>query len=210
MPNNLVKIDKLFYFCNVIYLNTHPEELDIDLALNRVSAQRREAALRFLREMDRKLSLAAFLLLQEALAKEYGITEPPVLAFGPHGKPFLRDYPHIHFNLSHCSRAALCVVGDAPVGCDVETVTTPLDRDLLDHCFNPREREAILAAERPEVAFCTLWTRKEAFLKWTGEGLTDLLPDLLFSPEAAAARFRSVVSPDATFVYTLCQGKNNA
>ena len=194
----------------MIYLNTHPEELDIDLALNRVSSQRREAALRFLRERDRKLSLAAFLLLQEALAKEYGIPAPPVLAFGPHGKPFLRDYPHIHFNLSHCSRAALCVVGDAPVGCDVETVTPPLDRDLLDHCCHPRERKAILAAERPEVAFCTLWTRKEAFLKWTGEGLTDHLPDLLFSPDAAAARFRSVVSPNATFVYTLCQGKNNA
>ena len=207
---HFVKIDNNFYFCNVIYLKEHPEELNIALALNQVGPQRREAALRYMREIDRKLSLAAFLLLMEGLEKEYGITEPPVLAFGPHGKPFLRDYPGIHFNLSHCSRAALCVVSDAPVGCDVETVTTPLDRDLLDHCFNPREREAILAAERPEVAFCTLWTRKEAFLKWTGEGLTDHLPDLLFSPEAAAARFRSVVSPDATFVYTLCQGKNNA
>ena len=109
----------------MIYLNTHPEDLNIDLALKQVSPQRREAALRYMRDIDRKLSLAAFLLLMEGLEKEYGISEPPVLAFGPHGKPFLRDYPHIHFNLSHCSRAALCVVGDAPVGCDVETVTTP-------------------------------------------------------------------------------------
>ena len=193
----------------MIYLNEHPEELNIALALNQVGPQRREAALRYMREIDRKLSLAAFLLLMEGLEKEYGITEPPVLAFGPHGKPFLRDYPGIHFNLSHCARAVLCVISDAPVGCDVEAVVSPLDMDLVNHCCSPEEQAAILASDRPEAAFCTLWTRKEAFLKWTGEGLTDHLPELLSSPEAAAARFETRVSPDASFAYTLCQGNFN-
>ena len=190
----------------MIYLNEHPEDLNIALALKQVGPQRREAALRYLREIDRKLSLAAFLLLMEGLEKEYGIMEPPVLAFGPHGKPFLRDHPRIHFNLSHCARAVLCVVGDAPVGCDVETVEFPLDRDLVRHCCSPEEEAAILSSERPDVAFCTLWTRKEAYLKWTGEGLTDHLPELFASPKAAAARFETRVSPDASFVYTLCRG----
>ena len=194
----------------MIYLNAHPEALDMNAALGRVGPQRREAALRYVREIDRKLSLAAFLLLQEALEKEYGITQPPVFSFGPHGKPFLRDYPHIHFNLSHCSCAALCVVSDAPVGCDVETVEKALDMGLCNHCCSPAEREAVLASAHPEQAFCTLWTRKEAFLKWTGEGLSDRLPDLLSSPEASAAHFKSYVSPDAAFVYSLCRGKNIA
>ena len=206
---HFVKVDNNFYFCNVIYLKEHPEELNIALALNQVGPQRREAALRYMREIDRKLSLAAFLLLMEGLEKEYGITEPPVLAFGPHGKPFLRDYPGIHFNLSHCARAVLCVISDAPVGCDVEAVVSPLDMDLVRHCCSPEEQAAILASDHPEAAFCTLWTRKEAFLKWTGEGLTDHLPELLSSPEAAAARFETRVSPDASFVYTLCQGNFN-
>ena len=176
----------------MIYLKEHPEELSIALALNQVGPQRREAALRYMREIDRKLSLAAFLL-----------------AFGPHGKPFLRDYPGIHFNLSHCARAVLCVISDAPVGCDVEAVVSPLDMDLVRHCCSPEEQAAILASERPELAFYGLWTRKEAFLKWTGEGLADHLPELLSSPEAAAARFETHVSPDASFVYTLCQGNFN-
>ena len=206
----LVKVDKIFYFCNVIYINTHPEALNINAALGRVSPQRRDAALRYLHESDRKLSLAVFLLLQEALEKEYGITQPPELSFGPHGKPFLRDYPHIHFNLSHCSCAALCVVSDAPVGCDVETVQKTLDMDLCSHCCSPQELREILSSAHPELAFCALWTRKEAFLKWTGEGLTDRLPDLLSSPEAAAAHFESHISPDAAFVYSLCRGKNIA
>ena len=191
----------------MIYINAHPDELDIGLALQRVSAQRREAALRYVRENDRKLSLAAYLLLQEALEKEYGITEPPVFAFGHNGKPVLRDYPQIHFNLSHCARAALCVVGDMPVGCDIETVEKPVDMDLCNYCCSPAERESVLSSACPEVEFCLLWTRKEAFLKWTGEGLTDHLPELLSSPGAASAHFESVISPDTSYVYTLCRGR---
>lgn len=189
----------------MIYLKEHPEDLNITLALKQVGPQRREAALRYVHEIDRKLSLAAFQLLMEGLEKEYGITEPPVLAFGPHGKPFLRDEPRIHFNLSHCPCAALCVIGDAPVGCDIERVETPLDMDLVHHCCSPAEQASILASERPEIAFYTLWTRKEAFLKWTGEGLTDHLPELLSSPGAASAHFESFLSPDASYVYTLCR-----
>ena len=189
----------------MVYLNAHPELLNLEEALRSVGPQRRETALRYVREIDRRLSLAAFLLLQEALEKNYGITEPPVLSFGPCGKPFLRDYPDIHFNLSHCSCAALCAVGDTPVGCDVETVEESLDMDLCNHCCSPQEKEYILSSARPELAFCTLWTRKEAFLKWTGEGLTDHLPELLSSPRAAAVHFESHISPDASFVYTVCR-----
>ena len=189
----------------MLYLNSHTERLDVARALERVSAQRRAVALRYLRESDRQLSLAAYLLLQEALEKEYGITRPPEFSFGPHGKPFLRDYPHIHFNLSHCPGAALCVVGDAPVGCDIETVPQRLDLDLCRYCYSQEELDAILRAEHPQQAFCTLWTRKEAFLKYTGEGLTDHLPGLLASPKAAEVHFESHVAGDASYVYTLCR-----
>lgn len=189
----------------MISLNTHPQQLDTAQALAQVSAQRRAAALRYIRECDCQLSLAAYLLLQEALEKDYGITEPPEFAFGPHGKPFLRDYPHIHFNLSHCPGAALCVVSDAPVGCDIERVQDVLDPDLCRHCCSPQEQEAILRASNPPLAFYALWTRKEAFLKYTGEGLTDHLPALLTTPQAAAVHFESRYAPDLSFVYTICR-----
>ena len=69
----------------MLYLNSHTERLDVARALERVSAQRRAVALRYLRESDRQLSLAANLLLQEALEKEYGIIRPTEFSFGPHG-----------------------------------------------------------------------------------------------------------------------------
>lgn len=186
------------------YLNTHPEELDINQALTKVSAQRKAVALRYLREEDRKLSLAAYRLLQHALEKEYGITEPQDFVFGPGGKPFLKEYPGIHFNLSHCPAAALCVVDTSPVGCDIETVEKQLDEELCRRVCSPRELETILKASHPPLAFTTLWTRKEAFLKLRGEGISEALPGLLSSPEAESARFETHVAPDSSFVYTIC------
>ena len=182
----------------VIYLDFHTEDLNFESALRRVSAQRRSLALGYVKESDRRLSLAAYLLLMEALGKEYGITEPPVFDFGPHGKPFLRDYPYIHFNLSHCPGAALCVVADNPVGCDIEAVPSALDMDVCRHVCSTEELAAVLAAPNPAVAFTRLWTQKEAYLKFTGEGLTNDI-------KAVHANCHSIVSPDGLFVYSVCQ-----
>lgn len=187
------------------YLNTHPLEIQLPQALNRVSAQRRSLALRYLREEDRKLSLAAYLLLREALEKEYGIREAPEFVFGPHGKPFLRDYPDVHFNLSHCPAAVLCVVDSEPVGCDIEKVEAALDRDLCQKTCSPEELEAVLGAQDPALAFFSLWTRKEAFLKLTGTGLSDSLPELLYTAQAQKARFETHSAPDGAYVYTVCR-----
>ena len=189
----------------MVYLNDDIEAIDVGLALQAVGPQRREKALRYRQLRDRKLSLAVYLLLAEGLEKEYGIRELPEFVFGRHGKPFLAGHPGIHFNLSHCREAALCAIGDSPVGCDVESVPAELDMDLCRRCFNDAEIARIAGAERPTLAFASLWTQKEAFLKLTGEGLSYALPDLLCSARAKNATFETHVSPDSSYVYTVCK-----
>jgi 4'-phosphopantetheinyl transferase len=189
----------------MIYLNDHIEELEMEEALRAVSPQRRQLALRFRHERDQRLSVAAYLLLMQALKAEYGIDSPQEFLFSPHGKPTLKDYPDIHFNLSHCPRAALCVVSDSPVGCDVEAIPERLDTDLCRYCCSDAEYDAILRAERPTAAFTALWTRKEAFLKLTGQGLTKELPTL-FSTRGNALRntvkFQTFTAADGTYIYS--------
>ena len=180
--------------------------MDIGLALEAVSPQRREYALRYRMESDRRLSLAVYLLLAEGLEKEYGITGPLTFGFGYHGKPFLPGHPDIHFNLSHCGRAAMCAVSDAPVGCDIESVVESLDMDLCRRCFNEQETDFILRSDSPCLAFTELWTRKEAYLKLTGEGLMDDLPALFDSPATRRITFNTCVAPDRSYVYTVCSG----
>lgn len=125
--------------------------------------------------------------------------EVPPFAYGPNGKPFLKDHPGIHFNLSHCPRAALCVVADHPVGCDIEAVPEKLDLDLCHHCFNDKEVAAILASDSPTLTLTTLWTQKEALLKLTGEGLTAM--SQLSTLHFPLSTFHS---PDCSYVYTAC------
>lgn len=45
-----------------------------------------------------------YLLLRYGLRKEYGINENVVLSEGSCGKPYLSNYPFVHFNLSHCDK----------------------------------------------------------------------------------------------------------
>ena len=183
----------------MIYLNDHTEDLDIGQALERVSPQRREVALRYVKDSDRRLSLAVYLLLQEALEKEYGVTGDLTFGFGPQGKPFLKDYPGIHFNLSHCPGVALCVVSDAPVGCDVESVPAALDMDLCRYVFSEEQLASVLASPAPNLAFARLWTQKEAFAKLTGDGLPHRLPSV------QGVECETIVAPSGAYVYSICR-----
>ena len=196
----------------MIYLNDHIEKLDMEEALQAVSPQRRRLALRYRQEHDRRLSLAVYLLMMEALEKEYDIHTPQEFVFGPNGKPTLKDHPDIHFNLSHCPHAALCVVGDAPMGCDVEAVPKQLDVDLCRYCCSDNELDDILRAKQPTIAFTALWTKKEAFLKLTGQGLTKELPSLLnlaTNELLDTVKFLTFTASDGTYVYSIATFTNH-
>ncbi|HUD83302.1 MAG TPA: 4'-phosphopantetheinyl transferase superfamily protein [Candidatus Saccharimonadales bacterium] len=104
------------------------------------------------------------------------------LEYGPHGKPSLAGpfaTSGLLFNLAHCEDLALlAVTRSGMIGVDVERVRTLTDADeLAARFFSPREcarfRE-LPRSERP-AAFFNIWTRKEAWLKATGDGITDSL-----------------------------------
>ena len=191
----------------MIYLNDHVGDINEIQSLSIVSEQRRQKVLRYRRSRDRQLSLAAYLLLCDALKLEYDISEPPTFKFRQDGKPELVDFPHIRFNLSHCSRAALCVVDAHEVGCDIEVVGKTVDMEMCRHCFNERETDTILHAENPPLEFTKLWTQKEAYLKLTGTGLTGDLPAVLSRDVLESIDFRTFTAPDSTYAYTVCHKK---
>ena len=72
--------------------------------------------------IDQVLCAKAYILLKNGLRETYGITENPAFEYVKHEKPVLRDYPDIHFNLSHCKHGVLCVIDDKPIGCDIEEI----------------------------------------------------------------------------------------
>lgn len=188
----------------MIYVDNQLEKLDLPAALAAVSDQRREHALRYRKEHDQRLSLAAYRLLQRALRVEYGIMESPPFGFEAHGKPILVGRPDIHFSLSHCHEAAACVVGSSPVGIDVESLNH-YDAILVEKVMNDEEQQLITSSSDPALSFIRLWTMKESLLKMTGEGIaTDMRHVLSGSPAVmnGTAHFQTTVYPQ--FVCTVC------
>ena len=182
----------------MIYIDDHIEEMDLELALTQVSAQRREKALRFRHEAGRRQSVAAYRLLQRALGEEYGITEPQDLAFLEHGKPYLKEHPDIHFSLSHCKVAVACAVSDRPVGIDIEHIR-PFNKELAAYVLNEDQLEQVLQSTDSAVEFLKFWTQKESFLKLTGEGIRNDLKKL----DLSSVKLQTTMDLDRQYIWTV-------
>lgn len=111
--------------------------------------------------------------------------------YGPTGKPALmlagvEAAPC--FNLSHSGRVAILAVARRPVGVDIEEVRPLPDAyTVARRFFSSAEQEALSAVPAADWlrGFFSCWTRKEAFIKGTGDGFSrplesfdvSLLPD---------------------------------
>ncbi len=173
----------------------------LERSLRVVSRERAVKAKQFKDVRDQKLSVLAYLLLAYGLRKEYGIVEELQFAYGKNGKPYLRDYPEIFFNVSHCLRGVVCVVANEEVGIDIEEVVD-YDQDTAAYVCSENEERQIRRAQNSALEFCKLWTRKESVLKYTGQGLVDDLKTLLPQENVAVT---SRVAPDGSYVLSLCE-----
>jgi 4'-phosphopantetheinyl transferase len=121
--------------------------------------------------------------------------------YGPFGKPALRDRGTPHFNVSHRENRALIAICEYdPVGVDIESARR------LEHCeelsaivFNDRERQqmnALPEGSRTQ-SFFRGWTRKEAYLKAIGAGLSGELHDVTVDLRAEFPLLLEVKGDDA-------------
>lgn len=143
-----------------------------------LSPEERERAARFHFERDRSRFAMGRGYLRALLGRYVGCApEQIVFRYGQRGKPSLAaDATGLEFNAAHSHDVALFAFAlGAPVGVDVELVRPgPAEEGIADRFFSPLEAEALRSlpeAERRE-AFFRCWTRKEAFVKANGEGLT--------------------------------------
>jgi 4'-phosphopantetheinyl transferase len=121
------------------------------------------------------VSRAALRLLLSAYAQ----VAPRSLAFGvaAHGKPFLENpgCGWLRFNLAHSDGLALVgIARGVELGVDVERLRAVPDAlEIASRYFAPSEAQALAALtdQARSEAFLRRWTRKEAVLKATGEGL---------------------------------------
>jgi 4'-phosphopantetheinyl transferase len=140
-------------------------------------------AKRFVFDRDRKRFTAGRGLLREMLA-HYLHREPEQIRFqySMRGKPSLAGHAeneNFHFNLAHSEDVAVFAFSRAcPVGVDVERMRRMHDAEsIAERFFSARETTLLksLPEAEKQTGFFNLWTRKEAWLKATGEGIAKLL-----------------------------------
>jgi len=165
-----------------------------------LGADETDRANRFHFEKHRRAFVAGRGFLRDVLGR-YLNAKPESLRFyyGSYGKPALNG-EHIHtrlrFNMSHSHNLALLAVTENnQIGVDVEYMRADFaTADIAQRFFSPAEVECFnaLAEEERVAAFFRCWTRKEAFIKATGKGLSQSLDsfDVTLAPEAAAELLR--------------------
>lgn len=155
-------------------------------------------------EIYRQEHLLGLALLQKGLKDFYQIsltfTElTSGLLKTKNGKPYLKDYPEVFFNISHCNGLVVCAFHQSATGADCE----------LPGYFAPVLPDKILSAEektqfqkygtdseKEQEWFSRFWTLKEAYVKYTGTGVdTSLTSFSFFFPVCGFSQKESLQIP---------------
>ena len=126
-------------------------------------------------------------LLALALFRMTGSRALPEICRTSAGKPFFPSRPDLHFNWSHSGPWLLCALSGHPVGIDIEVVR-PRRPSLPAYALTEPDWAEYVRLGGDWPAFYTLWTRKEAWCKYTGDGL---LPHWKETPPVSGMQFRS-------------------
>lgn len=145
-----------------------------------LSADERQKASRFMFASDSHKYIVARAVLRMILG-QYLQVSPTTLQFGytSYGKPYLQNAmstPPLHFNVSHSGDVALYgITRNRRIGVDVEQMRPLADEaQFVKSIFSPVEQQAFgrIRPSEKQDAFFNGWTRKEAFIKAIGLGLS--------------------------------------
>lgn len=168
-----------------------PPPEDLERRYASLPPEERERADRYMFEKDR-VQLIVSHHATRLLLSRYLDGPAPTLKRAAHGKPFIEG-SRLRFNLSHARGLALAAFAwDAELGVDVEDTTRSVEHLQLAQRFfsEPEARELERQPpDRVSDTFFVVWTRKEAYIKALGDGLSHPLDRFQVSLQAERPQF---------------------
>lgn len=119
------------------------------------------------------------------------------LEFTESGKPYLKDSA-FHFGISHSGGFVCCAVADKNVGIDVQKIISVNDR-VAKRVLSMGELSILGASQNSAGLFAKLWSMKEAYIKYTGQGINTSLSSIDFSSVCQDDRF---IFEGLNFIYS--------
>ena len=133
----------------------------------------------------KKRTVAGEMLCRKAISEWLGIL-PESIVFGvtEHGKPYAKNLD-IQFNISHSGNMVVCAVNNKPIGIDIEEIVPTNLKLAKRFCSNeeliylfghtPKEEDFVYTENKKTLTrFFKLWTAKEAYGKYIGNGLASI------------------------------------
>ncbi len=154
---------------------TKISDVDIAKSYKTLCSERKEKANRIKDVKAKKLSICAGALMQYSLSKITGLPREMIrYKTYDNGKPYAENI-NLHFSLAHSSNLVICAVSDSPIGVDAEKIRH-VNTDIARKYFTQKERGYVLENKSKAISrFFEVWTRKEAYVKMLGTGITDFL-----------------------------------
>lgn len=111
----------------------------------------------------------AELITLDILENEYDIHKPDIS--GKAGEKPRVNNNKLYFNRSYADENMVIVFDEhGEIGVDCEKIL-PMDRQVMEFFFTKEEKEYVINSEKKNLAFTKIWTRKESYMKYKGEGL---------------------------------------
>ncbi len=157
----------------------------------------------------RHLFVAGRVLCRSIIANLVGCAPQALcLAITPSGRPYLRDYPDIDFNLSHTKdHVALAICRGGCIGIDIERLDAFSEKEASEimlmilseqelnqvHQLDERHRRGV---------FLACWVQKEAALKCFGQGFLADPQSVILMPGNTTFESKSQMSGEAFFIHS--------
>lgn len=149
----------------------------------------------FYRADDFRRYITSKIMLRVLLSKYLSLPPSAIQFSNKKGKPTISSSLSLRYNLSYGDKVVLISVGVCETGIDIEKIRTDFNfEDMLPACFSKEEINAIAGdCGNSREEFFLQWTRKEAVLKYTGQGIIDdltVVPSLNGSHNTLNERLR--------------------
>lgn len=140
-----------------------------------LSDEEQQHAARFRQDKDKDQFIVTRAYLKLLLADEHHVSPEKInIVAGINGKPYLKNYTGIQFNVSHTHERAVIALSKLRIGIDLEFINPAFDYpSVAEFACSEAELKLLRETEDPRTDFFRLWTRKESFLKGLGTGLVN-------------------------------------
>lgn len=143
-----------------------------------ISEEKRQRINKFNRRIDKLRAIYGELIIAYMVMKEKNIKNKHIsFTKNKYGKPFLKGYNNLHFNISHSEEYVVCALSSNNIGIDIEKIQNIDFEAISKQFFSEQEQKYILGNNEiysinPLNRFYNIWTLKESYIKFLGIGMS--------------------------------------